>query len=122
MDPEGRARRSGTGTQIRFLRPELPPLDEVARYFAMAESERWFSNGGPCHELLRERIQRRLGRNISCVPVASGTLGLMIAIRALCGSPGESATEVIVPSFTFAATAGAVVWAGFVPVFADVDP
>jgi dTDP-4-amino-4,6-dideoxygalactose transaminase len=52
-----------------------------------------------------------------CIAVCNATIGLEIAIRAL-GMSGE----VIVPSFTFAATAHALQWQGITPVFCDVDP
>ncbi len=54
-----------------------------------------------------------------CVGVANGTDALTIAQRALGVEHGD---EVVVPSFTFYATAEAVVNAGAVPVFCDVDP
>ena len=52
-----------------------------------------------------------------CVAVASCTAGLMLLLRA-AGLTGD----VVIPSFTFAATAHAVAWNGLQPVFADVDP
>lgn len=54
-----------------------------------------------------------------CVAVNSGTSALLLALHALEIGPGD---EVIVPSFTFAATANAVSLVGAKPVFADVDP
>ena len=51
--------------------------------------------------------------------VANGTVALEIALRAVGVGPGD---EVIVPSRTFIATAGAVVAVGAVPVIADIDP
>ncbi len=53
------------------------------------------------------------------VGVANGTDALTIALRALGVGPGD---EVIVPSFTFYATAEAVPATGARPVFCDVDP
>ncbi len=53
------------------------------------------------------------------VGVANGTDALVLALRALDLEPGD---EVIVPAFTFIATAAAVRWVGGVPVFADVEP
>jgi dTDP-4-amino-4,6-dideoxygalactose transaminase len=107
-------------SEIRFLTPELPPLEEVAKYFALSEEARWFANGGPCHVLLTRRIEEYVGRGARCVLVANGTLGLMIALRALV-TPTRGRDEVIIPAFTFAATANAVLWAGLKPVFVDVD-
>lgn len=54
-----------------------------------------------------------------CVAVNSGTSALHMAFIASGIGPGD---EVIVPSFSFAATANAVVLAGGTPVFADIDP
>jgi dTDP-4-amino-4,6-dideoxygalactose transaminase len=53
------------------------------------------------------------------IGVASGTDALLLPLMALEARPGD---EVIVPAFTFFATAGAVWNAGFRPIFCDVDP
>jgi dTDP-4-amino-4,6-dideoxygalactose transaminase len=54
-----------------------------------------------------------------CVAVNSGTSALHLSLLAAGIGPGD---EVIVPSFTFAATANAVALTGATPVFADIDP
>jgi dTDP-3-amino-3,4,6-trideoxy-alpha-D-glucose transaminase len=54
-----------------------------------------------------------------CVGVANGTDALTLALRALGVEPGD---EVVLPSFTFYATAEAAVNAGATPVFCDIDP
>ncbi len=57
------------------------------------------------------------GRN--CVAVNSGTSALHLGLLAAGIGPGD---EVVVPSFTFAATANAVAMTGAKPVFADIEP
>lgn len=54
----------------------------------------------------------------SCVAVNSGTSALHLVMVALGLGPGD---EVIVPSFTFAATANCVAFTGATPVFVDID-
>lgn len=65
-----------------------------------------------------ERAFADLTRTAGCVGVANGTDALLLALRALGLEPGD---EVIVPSFTFIATAATVVLAGGTPVFVDVE-
>ncbi len=57
--------------------------------------------------------------NRHCIAVNSGTSGLHMALEALGLDTGD---EVIVPSFTFAATANSVALTGATPVFVDIDP
>ncbi|MEG3930310.1 DegT/DnrJ/EryC1/StrS family aminotransferase [Microcoleus sp. T3_B1] len=77
---------------------------------------RWLTNNGPYVQELEQRISSLLGVK-HCIATCNGTVALELAIRAagLCG-------EVIVPSFTFIATAHALQWQEITPVFCDVDP
>ncbi len=76
----------------------------------------WLTNDGPLVREFEARIADTLGvRN--CITMCNGTVALEIAIRAL-GLQGE----VIVPAFTFVATAHALQWQEITPVFCDVDP
>jgi dTDP-4-amino-4,6-dideoxygalactose transaminase len=77
---------------------------------------RWLSNDGPLVREFEQRIAEFVGVK-HCVAISNGTAALEITIRAL-GLSGE----VIVPSYTFAATAHALQWQGITPVFADIDP
>jgi len=103
---------------VPFLRPAFPHLDEVERYFKMARERSRYSNSGPCFDLLTTRLEDRTG--CACVPVSSGTAALMVAAAAL--RERGAGSEVLVPSFTFAATVQAMVWNGLEPIFVDVDP
>jgi len=73
---------------------------------------------GPEVHAFEEEFARYLGVR-HCVGVANGTDALAIALRALGVRAGD---EVVVPSFTFYATAEAVAAIGARPVFCDVDP
>src|ERR671916_2154120 len=85
-------------------------LDRVAR------SGRYIL--GPEVAAFEEEFARYLGVR-HCVGVANGTDALTIALRAAGVRPGD---EVVMPSFTFYATAEAAVVMGARPVFCDIDP
>ena len=72
---------------------------------------RWFTNNGPCVNELERRLEGLLGAQ-HVIATCNGTVALELAIRA-CGLQGE----VIVPAFTFVATAHALQWQGIRPVF-----
>lgn len=73
---------------------------------------------GPQLEALEREMARYCGRRLA-IGVASGTDALTIGLRACGVGPGD---EVILPAFTFLATAGSVMAVGARPVFADSDP
>ncbi|WP_332815627.1 DegT/DnrJ/EryC1/StrS family aminotransferase [Ramlibacter sp.] len=97
-------------------RPNLGDREALLRYTAEIYDRRWLTNDGPLVQELETRIAQRLGVR-HCVAMCNGTIALEIAIRAL-GLEGE----VIVPSYTFVATAHALHWQAITPVFADIDP
>jgi dTDP-4-amino-4,6-dideoxygalactose transaminase len=77
---------------------------------------RWLTNNGYYVQELEKSIAKKL-KVKHCIAVCNCTVGLEIAIRAL-GLTGE----VIVPAFTFIATAHALLWLGIKPVFCDIAP
>lgn len=106
---------------------DVPLLDLRAQYRAIREEIDRAITGvvesqafvlGPVVEEFENAVAKYLGvpHAVSC---ASGTDALLLVLKALDLQPGD---EVIVPSFTFFATAGAVWNAGLRPVFCDVDP
>ncbi len=105
---------------MRFQRPVFPPLEDIEAYYVESRRLGWFANSGPCHDQLEARAGALLGGR-RVVPVSSAGLGIVLALRALLGQPQPERRQVIVPSFTFAASAAAIVWAGFEPVFCDID-
>src|ERR1700722_7570676 len=97
-------------------RPNVGSRESFMRLAGEMFDRQWFSNNGPLVQEFEQRVAERLGVK-HCVAMCNGTIALEIAIRAL-GLTGE----VIVPSYTFVATAHALNWQGITPVFADIDP
>jgi dTDP-4-amino-4,6-dideoxygalactose transaminase len=97
-------------------RPNIGDRDRLMERLAGVIDGRWLTNDGPLvHEL--ERAVADVVGVPHCIAMCNGTVALEIAIRA-AGLTGE----VIVPSFTFVATAHALQWQEITPVFCDVDP
>jgi dTDP-4-amino-4,6-dideoxygalactose transaminase len=97
-------------------RPNIGDRDAFLTRVNQILDNQWLTNNGPMVQEFERRIADYLGVK-HCVAMCNGTIALEIAIRAL-GLEGE----VIVPSWTFVATAHALYWQGITPVFADIDP
>ncbi len=100
---------------LPLARPRIPDVPGLSRRLA-AILESGVLTNGPVVRELEERVAERCGV-AHAVAVASCTSGLMLTYQAL-GVSGQ----VVMPSFTFAASAHAVVWANGSPRFADVAP
>lgn len=96
-------------------RPNIGSREAFLNYAEDIFARRWLSNNGPLVQELEQRIAE-YHQVKHCVAMCNGTIALEIAIRAL-----ELSGEVIVPSFTFIATAHALHWQAITPVFADID-
>ena len=100
---------------LPFVRPATPPLERVMARLAPSY-ERGVLTDGPLGRELEERVAAQLGVE-HVVAVSTCTAGLMLVLRAL-----ELEGSVVMPSFTFSATAHAAAWNGLRPVFAECDP
>lgn len=89
---------------------EREAVDRVLRSGMIAQ--------GPEVKAFEEEFAEHFGLGRACVAVNSGTSGLHLGLLA-CGI--KAGDEVIVPSFTFAATANSVALTGATPVFADIS-
>lgn len=96
--------------------PNVGSRDALDKYLDQIYASNWLTNNGPLVQELERRIANLHGVD-HCVAMTNGTIALEIAIRAL-GLQGE----VIIPSYTFIATAHALHWQAITPVFADIDP
>jgi dTDP-4-amino-4,6-dideoxygalactose transaminase len=97
-------------------RPNIGDHERFLQYAREILERRWLSNDGPVAQEFERRIADYLGVK-HCVAMCNGTIALEIATRAL-----DFRGEVIVPSYTFVATAHALQWQEITPVFADIDP
>lgn len=97
-------------------RPNIGDRDATLARIGEVLDRGWLTNNGPLVQELEARLAAYLGvRHV--IAACNGTVALELAIRAV-GMVGE----VIVPSFTFVATAHALFWQQITPVFCDVDP
>jgi dTDP-4-amino-4,6-dideoxygalactose transaminase len=97
-------------------RPNIGDRDRLLARINDALDRKWLTNNGPFVKELENKIAQ-LAQVKHCIAMCNATVALEIAIRAL-GMKGE----VIIPSFTFIATAHALQWQEITPVFCDIDP
>ena len=103
---------------VYVTRPYLPPLEDFQKGCSEIWANHWLSNNGPMVRRFHSALAARMGipmKNLALF--ANGTLALELGFTAL----GLAGGEVITTPFTFVATAHAIVRAGAVPVFADID-
>lgn len=93
----------------------FPSWERYEAAFRGIFDRHYYNNNGPLHEMLEEKLQHFLGvKHAICV--SNATLGLMMLADAM-----ELSGKVILPSFTFAASAQSLSWAGIEPIFCDID-
>ncbi len=97
-------------------RPNVGDRDRLIARIDDLLNRRWLTNNGPYVQELERRIADLAGVK-HCIATCNATVALQIVARA-----AELAGEVIVPSFTFVATAHALQWVGITPIFCDVEP
>jgi dTDP-4-amino-4,6-dideoxygalactose transaminase len=104
---------------IAVARPLLPPADAILPYLRRIDEARWYSNFGPLLEEFEQRLETRFRPGTKVVTLANATQALTLALKAMELPAGGL---VVLPSWTFVATAHAVMAAGLKPRFVDVDP
>lgn len=101
--------------KLHVGRPNIIYREKFINRVNQILDNKWLTNNGPFVREFEEKIARYTGAK-HCITTCNGTSALEITIKAL-GLSGE----VILPSFTYIATAHALKWFGITPVFADVD-
>ncbi len=101
---------------IRYIRPVLPSPKEWTPYLEESYAAGYFANFGPTVRRFEQRLRKEYARERAVVTAPNATNGLLVALQALgvCG-------KVLIPSYTFPATAHAVLMAGCTPVFCDIS-
>jgi dTDP-4-amino-4,6-dideoxygalactose transaminase len=102
--------------KLHVGRPNIGNREKLMERINDMLDSKWLSNKGKFVQQFEQSIADYLGVK-HCIAICNGTIALELAIRAL-GLKGE----VIVPSFTFIATAHALQWQEITPVFCDIDP
>jgi dTDP-4-amino-4,6-dideoxygalactose transaminase len=97
-------------------RPNIGNRDKLLARVNEMLDRRWLTNNGPFLLEFEQKLSELLEVK-HCIVMANATIALEIAARAL-----DLRGEVILPSFTFVATAHALQWQEITPVFCDIDP
>lgn len=104
------------GEALHVGRPNIGDRDHFLTRIQEMFDQRRLSNNGPFVRELEEKLAAFLGVK-HCIAMCNATIALEITARAL-GLQGE----VIVPSFTFVASAHSLQWQEITPIFCDVNP
>jgi len=102
-------------THIPLIRADLPPLEAIEAQLREVLTNGRVTNFGPYVQQLERDASAYLGAG--AVTMSSATAGLIMTLQALDIARGS---RIAIPSFSFVATAQAVLYAGCTPVFVDV--
>jgi dTDP-4-amino-4,6-dideoxygalactose transaminase len=106
---------------IPVCKPKLPAADRLLPYLRQIDASRRYANHGPLADRFEARLAERAGATSSdqVVVAANATAALTATLMAL---DLPALTYCLMPSWTFAASGHAVVRAGLIPKFVDVEP
>lgn len=111
------------GYKIQCLEPDLPAPEEVLPFLQEMQAAKWYSNFGPLNSRFEAAMQSFIAdssevADFEVLTFTSATTALEAALACLELPKGS---RVLMPALTFPATATAVINAGHVPIFSDVD-
>lgn len=101
--------------KINLNHPLAPDLKKLEKYLSLVNQHGWYTNFGPLHQLLTDRLEEYLGVE-NLLLVSNGTMALQVATQAL------RVQNVITTPFSFVATASALLWQKTDLSFCDIDP
>ncbi len=103
--------------KIPVAQPTLPEIEQIILHLKEIIRSKMLSNFSTYAQKFEAYIKRYINNPYVRI-VSNADVGLIIALKSLNLPAGG---EVILPSFTFASTANAVMWNGLKPIFVDVD-
>jgi dTDP-4-amino-4,6-dideoxygalactose transaminase len=99
---------------IALNKPLTPDLPTLTNYLTQVNDSGWYTNFGPLHQLLTERLEKYLGvKNL--LLVSNGTLAIQVACKVL------NINSAITTPFSFVATTSSLLWQGIETAFSDID-
>lgn len=119
MCPTGALNMTDKSYETEKLHVGRPNIGNREKFLARVNEmldNRWFTNNGPLVQEFEKKLSDYLGVK-HCIAMCNATIALEITTRAL-----ELKGEVIVPAFTFIATAHCLQWQEITPVFCDISP
>jgi dTDP-4-amino-4,6-dideoxygalactose transaminase len=106
-----------TRPSIPYIKPLIPPPEAWIGHLKESYASGYYANFGPAVRNFEHQLKSKYARDRAVISCPSATHGLVCALQAL-GIRGK----VLMPSYTFVATAQAVLMAGCEPVFGDISP
>lgn len=103
-------------TPLLVTKSFLPPLEEYVRYLKRIWKSRVLTNDGQFVKEFEEKL-KALSGTAYALCTANATIALQVALRTL-----PRGGEIITTPFSFIATTSSIIWEGFTPVYADIDP
>jgi len=99
---------------IKLNQPLKPDLEKLTKYLSQVNDNGWYTNFGPLHQQLTQRLETYLGvKNL--LLVSNGTLAIQVACKAL------NINSAITTPFSFVATTSSLLWQGIETAFSDID-
>jgi dTDP-4-amino-4,6-dideoxygalactose transaminase len=99
---------------IALNKPLTPDLPTLTNYLTQVNDSGWYTNFGPLHQLLTERLEKYLGVE-NLLLVSNGTLAIQVACKTL------GINSAITTPFSFVATSSALLWQGIDIAYSDID-
>ena len=108
--------------KVPLIRPNPARLSALASELSGIEAAGIYSNYGPVNTRFeRAMVDALFGGVGACVTVCNATIGLMLALKHVVSGQEDNRRFALMPSFTFAASAHAALWAGLTPLLCDID-